>query len=247
MKPVLEFNNLGVVYKHNNYVKKAVEGLCLEIGQGEVFGFLGPNGAGKTSTIKSVFNFLPVHFGQIKIFGERSSNYSLHARMGYMPETANYYWYLSPRELLRMYAGFFGIKKQAADEKINRLFCLVGLESEADILMKNFSKGMMQKVSLAQALINDPDLLILDEPTSGLDPLSRAKVRDIIKELKAKGKTVFFSSHELSEVELVCDRIGVLNKGKLVKTDKIEDILKQKQHNISLERYFLDIITKDKT
>ncbi len=244
MKYALELNDLSVTYKGSNFLKKAIAHLTLKIVSGEVFGFLGPNGAGKTTTIKSIFNFLPVAAGQISIFGQDSSDYSVRSRMGYMPEIANYYWYLTPRELLRMYAGFFGFRKKTADKKIDNLLSLVGMEAEANVLMKNFSKGMMQKISLAQSLINDPDLLIFDEPTSGLDPLARSSVREIIKGLKAKGKTIFFSSHELSEVELVCDRIGIINKGVLVKTDKVEDIFKQKGDDMSLERYFIDIIIK---
>ncbi len=245
MKYALELRNLCVVYKDRNYSKRAIDGVSLALASGEVFGFLGPNGAGKTTTIKSIFNFLIPTEGSIYIFGEPSRNHFLRARLGYMPEIANYYWYLTPRELLRMYAGFFGMKKADADKKIDSLFSLVGIDAEADVLMKNFSKGMMQKVSLAQSLINDPDLLILDEPTSGLDPVARSNVRDIIKGLKAKGKTIFFSSHELSEVELVCDRVGILNNGCLMKTEKMEDILHRKDKNMSLERYFLNIITKD--
>ena len=216
MQYILELNNLCVAYKGRNYFKKAINNLTLKIAQGEVFGFLGPNGAGKTTTIKSIFNFLPAGIGQIKIFGCDSCDHSVHSRMGYMPEIAQYYWYLTPRELLRMYAGFFGIKKPK----------------------------QLQKVSLVQSLINDPDLLILDEPASGLDPLARSSVREIIKDLKSKGKTIFFSSHELSEVELVCDRIGIINRGVLVKTDKVSDILKQKENDMSLERYFINIIEK---
>ena len=197
MKNALELKNLCVIYKGNNYYKEAITKLSLEIIQGEVFGFLGPNGAGKTTTIKSIFDFICPTDGQILIFG-KPRNHSLHSRLGYMPEIANYYWYLTPRELLRMYAGFFGLNKREADKKIDNLLALVDISSEANVLMKNFSKGMMQKVSLAQSLINDPDLLILDEPTSGLDPVARSKVRDIIKDLKKQGKTIFFSSHELS-------------------------------------------------
>ena len=192
MNYVLELSDLRVIYKSNNYLKKAIDQLTLRIAQGEVFGFLGPNGAGKTTTIKSIFNFLPAASGQIRIFGESPCNHSVRARMGYMPEIANYYWYLTPRELLRMYAGFFGMKEHVADKKIDYLFSLVDIQAEANVLMKNFSKGMMQKVSLAQSLINDPDFLILDEPTSGLDPVARSKVRDIIKDLKKQGKTIFF-------------------------------------------------------
>ncbi len=245
MEKVLSLENVEVVYRANNYHKQAVNGLSLDIRKGEIFGFLGPNGAGKTTTIKTVLNLIPRFSGNITIFGKSVSLPSVRSKVGYMPEIANYYWYLTPRELLMMYAGIFGLQKKYAAEKSRELFSLVGLEKEAGILMKYFSKGMLQKVNLAQALINDPELLILDEPTSGLDPVARMKVRDIIRELKEKGKTIFFSSHELSEAELVCDRIGIINRGKMVKIAELKDVLNEKAHQQSLENYFLEIITKD--
>jgi len=242
MKNILTLKNVTVAYKNKDYHKDALHSLNLEIVAGEVFGFLGPNGAGKTTTIKAILNLLYPREGEIRIFNGLNTDYKLHRRLGYMPEIANYYWYLSPRELLIMYAGFFGIGKKQAGKKINGLFKLVGIEQEADVLMKNFSKGMMQKVSLAQALINDPELLILDEPASGLDPVARMKVRDIIYDLKTQGKTVFFSSHELSEAELICDRVGILHKGQMLKVETMQNILERKDQNMSLERYFLSII-----
>lgn len=242
MGNILTLKNVTVAYRNRDYHKDALRSLTLEITRGEVFGFLGPNGAGKTTTIKAILNLLYPREGEIKIFGGPNSNYKLRSRLGYMPEIANYYWYLRPRELLLMYAGFFGINKKEANTKINQLFALVGIDKEADVLMKNFSKGMMQKVSLAQALINDPELLILDEPTSGLDPIARMNVRDIIHDLKTQGKTVFFSSHELSEAELICDRIGILHNGRMLKVENMQNILQRKEQNMSLERYFLSII-----
>ncbi|MBU4304421.1 MAG: ABC transporter ATP-binding protein [Candidatus Omnitrophica bacterium] len=242
---VLILKEVSVTYRGKAYSKDALRNLSLSVNRGEVFGFLGPNGAGKTTTIKSILNLLYPTQGSIFVFDSPSFHPRVRQRIGYMPEIAQYYWYLTPRELMMMYAGFFGIKKNDALRKIDGLCALVGLEKEAGVLMKNFSKGMMQKVSLAQALINDPELLILDEPTSGLDPVARMKVRDIIKDLKAKGTTVFFSSHELSEVELISDRIGILNAGRMVTVADMKDILSQKGHRQSLERYFLDIITKE--
>jgi len=243
MKDALFLDRVSITYKTKKYQKKALRQLSLKISPGEVFGFLGPNGAGKTTTIKAILGLIYPEEGQISIFSKPSHLPSIRKRLGYMPEIANYYWYLTPTELLLMYAGFFGISKATAVKKIDELFEIVDLKNERSILMKNFSKGMMQKVSLAQALINDPDLLILDEPTGGLDPVARIKVRRLIADLKSKGKTIFFSSHELSEVELVSDRVGILKSGQLIKVSSTKDILSQKGHQ-SLEQYFLNIITK---
>ncbi|MDD5745963.1 MAG: ABC transporter ATP-binding protein [Candidatus Omnitrophica bacterium] len=244
MKSVLLLDNVGVVYRGAAHNKEALRGLSLEISGGEIFGFLGPNGAGKTTTIKAILNLLFPDQGRILLFGEPNDSVRARRRLGYMPELANYYWYLTPRELLLMYAGFFGMPKKSALKKIEALCERVGLAAEADVLMKFFSKGMMQKVSLAQALINDPDILVLDEPTSGLDPIARINVRDIINEVKSQGKTVFFSSHELSEVELVCDRVGILHEGRLIKSETTAAILHEKGQQRSLETYFTDLIMK---
>ena len=241
MENAIKIENLSITYKNNTFMHKALDNLCLNIPANRIFGFLGPNGAGKTTTIKALLNLIPVQTGKISILGMENSCYTARKNLGYMPEIANYYWYLTPRELLLMYAGIFRIKKKQAADKISSLIEMVGLSGYADVLMKNFSKGMMQKISFAQALINDPEILILDEPTSGLDPIARMNMRDIIKKLKDQGKTIFFSSHELSEIELICDNIAILNKGRLIITESVQQIM-EKSQGYSLEKYFFRLI-----
>lgn len=244
MEKIIEIENLTVIYKSRKRQSKALDNLNLKVYKGEIFGFLGPNGAGKTTTIKSLLGFLYPDSGQISIFEGNYRDASIKKRIGFMPEIANYYWYLTPVEIFRMYGQFFNMKKREVDERIEKLLGLVELEKSKDVLMKNFSKGMMQKVSFAQALINDPELLILDEPTSGLDPVSRMTMRDTIMDLKKKGKTIFFSSHELSEVELISDRVGILNKGRIVKSGSLNELLEKKGKQQTLEKYFLDMIRR---
>jgi ABC-2 type transport system ATP-binding protein len=239
---VLSLSAVSVRYRTRGYEKQAVQDISLQVQRQEIFGFLGPNGAGKTTTIKAILNLIPVSTGTIAVFGRDPRERTVRRRLGFMPELARYYGYLSPRELLRMYAGLFGLGRSACSRKIEEVLSLVGLADAGQVLMRHFSKGMMQKVSLAQALINDPELLILDEPTSGLDPLARLNLRTIIKDLQKKGVTIFFSSHELSEVELICDRVGIIHNGRLIAVDRREDILASKGQQRSLEQYFLDII-----
>ncbi len=174
--------------------------------------------------------------------GRPPEDLSVKRKIGYMPEIANYYWYLTARELLHMYAQIFGIEKRKAEARVKELLDLTDLSEAADRLLQTFSKGMMQKVSFAQALINEPELLILDEPTSGLDPISRIKMRDVIKRLRDSGKTIFFSSHELSEVEMICDEAAIINEGVLLKSGKLSELLAAKSGSVTLERYFIDII-----
>ena len=157
MKKIIEIKDLSVVYKNGKSSNKALDNLSLEVYEGEIFGFLGPNGAGKTTTIKSLFGFIYPDSGRISVFGENYRDISIRQRTGFMPEIANYYWYLTPVEMLRMYGRFFNMDKERIDERIEELLSLVELEKAKNVLMKNFSKGMMQKVSFAQALINDPE------------------------------------------------------------------------------------------
>src|SRR5262245_6351986 len=182
----------------------AVNKLSLQVHQGEVFGFLGPNGAGKTSTMQVLLGFRAATSGEAFIFDINVREAIARQRIGYLPELTYYYKFLTAEELLRFYARIFQIPRPEADKRIDALVKLVELESARKRPIKSYSKGMQQRVGLAQALINNPDLLILDEPTSGLDPLGRMKVREIIQRLKNEGKTVFFSSHELGEVVTVC-------------------------------------------
>lgn len=242
MQQVLSAKDLYYTYQSGNDGAEALKGIDLAVNSGEIFGFIGPNGAGKTTTIKLLLGILIPQKGELKLFGKIPSNPKTRQAVGYMPEIADYYRYLTPLELLIMYGNIFGIEKKVLHERIEKLLHLVDLSEKGNKLMSTFSKGMMQKVSFAQALINDPDLLILDEPTSGLDPIARKRMREVIQDLRSKGKTIFFSSHELSEVELVTDRIGILNKGRLVAIGAAKDLLGDKEEGQSLESYFLNMI-----
>ena len=220
--------------------KLAVNGLNLEVRSGEVFGFLGPNGAGKTTTMNVLLGFVNATSGSASIFGVDVKQPIARQRIGFLPELTYYYKFLNAEELLRFYARIFRIPKDQRDRRIDEVLKLVELEPARKKLIKTYSKGMQQRAGLAQALINDPDLLILDEPTSGLDPVGRMKVRDIIQRLKDRGKTVFFSSHELGEVETVCDRVAILNHGSLLVEGRVHDLVEKYQTN--LENIFLKII-----
>jgi ABC-2 type transport system ATP-binding protein len=243
METILETRNLRVEFKGQNSGqgrKVAVKDLNLKVGGGEVFGFLGPNGAGKTTTMNVLLGFVNATAGEAFLFGVNVREPIARQRIGYLPELTYYYKFLTAEELLRFYARIFGIPRARADERIDQLLKLVELEPARKRPIKTYSKGMQQRVGLAQALINDPDLLILDEPTSGLDPLGRMKVREIIQRLKNEGKTVFFSSHELGEVETVCDRVAIINEGELKVEGRVADLVEK--HQANLEKVFLDII-----
>lgn len=215
--------------------KKAVDNLNLKIESGEIFGFLGPNGAGKTTTINIILGFLFPTAGEVKLFGESPfENAKVKYKVGYMPEVSYYYRYMRAGELLDAYGRLFGLSKNQRSKRIEELLAMVGLLEERNTYLREFSKGMLQRFSLAQALINDPELLILDEPTTGLDPLGRKEMRDIILRLHKAGKTIFFSSHELSAVELVCTRIGILHQGKLVLDGELNSIL-GKEYGMKIE------------
>ena len=242
-QPPIEIKNLWVKYpspKRGVPPKTAVAELDLEIRSGEVFGLLGPNGAGKTTTMNVLLGFVNATSGDAKIFGLTAREPQARQRLGYLPELTYYYKFLSAEELLRFYAEIFGIPKTQREKRIDDVFKLVDLEHARKRLIKTYSKGMQQRVGLAQALINNPDLLILDEPTSGLDPVGRMQVREIIQRLKSEGKTVLFSSHELGEVETVCDRVAILHEGKLKVVGAVDAL--SREHNCGLEQLFLRVI-----
>jgi ABC-2 type transport system ATP-binding protein len=211
----------------------------LEVHAGEVFGFLGPNGAGKTTTMNVLLGFVQPTSGTASLFGIDVRQPIARQRIGYLPEQTYYYKFLTAEEILRFYAKIFGIAAAEADRRIAQLLKLVELEHAAKRPIKSYSKGMQQRVGLAQSLINNPDLLILDEPTSGLDPLGRMKVREIIQRLKDEGKTVFFSSHELGEVETICDRVAIVHQGELKAVGTVAEI--SAGHD-NLEKAFLKIV-----
>ena len=243
MQTILETRNLRVEYPAQDPGqgrKAAVKDLNLRVYAGEVFGFLGPNGAGKTTTMNVLLGFVNATSGSAFLFGVDVREPIARQRIGYLPELTYYYKFLTAEELLRFYARVFGIPRAEADRRIDRLLKLVELEPVRKRPIRTYSKGMQQRAGLAQALINNPDLLILDEPTSGLDPLGRMKVREIIQRLKGEGKTVFFSSHELGEVETVCDRVAIINQGELRVAGRVADLVAE--HHSNLEQIFLKII-----
>lgn len=243
MDTIIELKNLRIEYKGQSggqNPKIAVRDLNLRVAAGQVFGFLGPNGAGKTTTMNVLLGFVPPTAGSASLFGVDVRKPIARQRIGYLPELTYYYKFLTAEELLRFYGKIFGLTRSETDKRIETLLKLVELESASKRPIKTYSKGMQQRVGLAQALINNPDLLILDEPTSGLDPLGRMKVREIIQRLKNEGKTVFFSSHELGEAETVCDRVAIIHQGELKMEGSVSDLTAKYQTN--LEQIFLDII-----
>jgi ABC-2 type transport system ATP-binding protein len=243
MNTILKTENLRVEYrthelKHGS--KVALNGLNLSVHAGEAFGFLGPNGAGKTTTMNVLLGYVNPTGGAAWLFDVNVREPIARQRIGYLPELTYYYKFLSAEELLRFYARIFEIPKSETEARIGRLLKLVELEDARQRPIRTYSKGMQQRVGLAQALINNPDLLLLDEPTSGLDPIGRMKVREIIQRLKNEGKTVFFSSHELGEVETVCDRVAILHEGELKVEGRVSDLVKSYQCN--LEHVFLKVV-----
>jgi ABC-2 type transport system ATP-binding protein len=240
---VIKIEDLVVEYPARSFrlpPTSALKKLTLDVQPGEVFGFLGPNGAGKTTTMNVLLGFVPPTSGAASLFGIDVRQPIARQRIGYLPELTYYYKFLTAEELLHFYAKIFGLPRGEADRRIDTLLKLVELEHARKRPIKSYSKGMQQRVGLAQALINNPDLLILDEPTSGLDPLGRMKVREIIQRLKNEGKTVFFSSHELGEVETVCDRVAIIHQGELKVVGRVDEI--KKAHHSNLEQAFLEII-----
>jgi ABC-2 type transport system ATP-binding protein len=239
----ISFENLRVVYparSRRETSKIALKSLSLVVEPGEVFGFLGPNGAGKTTTMNVLLGFVPPSEGRARIFGLDATDTRSRQNLGYLPELTYYYKFLTGRELLRFYAKLFKLPSVEAEKRIEELLKLVEMTQAADKPIRSYSKGMQQRIGLAQALINDPQLLVLDEPTSGLDPIGRMNVRAIIQRLKDEGKTVFFSSHELGEVETVCDRVAILHQGEIKVTGSVRSLMERYQLN--LEQIFLQII-----
>ena len=237
MKNAIEIANLVVEYSG----RRVVDGLSFQVRQGEIFGFLGPNGSGKTTTIKALLGLVFPYSGSVTVHGLVPSDPRSRVSVGFMPEEATYYRFLSPEELLTFYGRVFDIASSELKRRIRTLLSLVGLSSVARKPLSAFSKGMVQKVSLAQALINDPQTLILDEPTTGLDPLAKMQLRQILSGLKKQGKTVFFSSHELSEAELLCDSIVIIKSGKALRSGTLDDVLAG-QGGHSLEKFFVNTI-----
>jgi ABC-2 type transport system ATP-binding protein len=204
---------------------RALDRLTLEVEAGEVFGFLGPNGAGKTTTLKLLMQLVFPTSGRAELLGRPLGALEAKQQIGYLPENPYFYDYLTAEELLVYFAGLFGYPASERRERASRLLDEVGIGAERRLQLRKFSKGMLQRVGIAQALVNDPKLVILDEPMSGLDPLGRRDVRALIMRLRDRGVTVFFSSHVLSDAEALCSRVAILAKGRLVSSGRLTDIL----------------------
>ncbi len=225
--PIIRIENLVKEFRIGFFRKRvqAVRGLSLEVQPGEIFGFLGPNGAGKTTTIKVLNGLIFPSQGKAELFGMSANDIRAKSKVGFLPEHPYFYEYLTGFEFLDFYGRLFGLSRSIRPARVERLLEQVGLSTARDIPLRKYSKGMIQRVGIAQALINDPDLVILDEPMSGLDPIGRKEVRDIIFNLKDHGKTVFLSSHILQDVEMICDRVAILIKGQLRKLGTLAELL----------------------
>jgi ABC-2 type transport system ATP-binding protein len=231
MASVVEINNLQKDYEVGFWRKKkvrALDGLSLTVNRGEIFGFLGANGAGKTTTLKLLMRLIFPTEGSAKILGYDISEVSMHSRIGYLPENPYFYDYLSALEFLNFCGEIFGLSKAERTTRAQALLSRVKLdESKWNTQLRKFSKGMLQRVGLAQALVNDPEIVFLDEPMSGLDPIGRHEVRDLIAELRAEGKTVFMCSHILSDIEVLCDRVAILKGGRLANVGYLNELRQQ--------------------
>ncbi|MCT4592467.1 MAG: ABC transporter ATP-binding protein [Candidatus Gracilibacteria bacterium] len=236
---VISIKKLNKNFKNN----QAVKNLSLDIEKGEVFGFLGPNGAGKTTTIKMILNLLKPTSGEIFILGQKQDKLDIKHKIGFLPEHTYFYQHLTGEEFLQFTGQIFGLDPNTIKKRSKQLIKKVNLPKGAEKrLIKSYSKGMQQRIGLAHSLMNDPELVFLDEPMSGLDPVGRREVKDLILELKEQGKTVFFNSHILQDAEVLCDKIGIINKGKLVSYGTVKDLTKKGK--ITLEDYFVEIIGK---
>ncbi len=223
----------------------ALDSLDLEIKEGEIFGLLGPNGSGKTTAIKLTLGLLFPTSGTVEVFGESSQGVAIKNQIGYLPENPYYYRYLTGPELLAFYGSLFDMEKEKMRERRAKLLQTVGLDKAAHLSLKHYSKGMLERIGLAAALLNDPKLLILDEPTTGLDPIGSREIRGLLLQLRDEGKTILLSSHYLSEVERVSSRVGILHQGKLLDIGELKALMiKWKTDNI--EDLFVKVITWSK-
>jgi ABC-2 type transport system ATP-binding protein len=205
--------------------RAALRGLTLDVPPGEIYGFLGPNGAGKTTTIKLILGLIRPTAGGGTVLGRPLGSVEARQRLGFLPESPYFYEYLRGGEILHYYGSLFRLPDRVRRERVETLLQLVGLWEHRNVAVRKYSRGMLQRLGVAQALINDPDLVILDEPAGGLDPIGRREMRDILLALRERGKTVFLSSHILAEVEMVCDRVAILHRGELLAVGRIGELL----------------------
>jgi ABC-2 type transport system ATP-binding protein len=234
--PAISLRGLRKVYRTGLLMRRrvALEQLDLDVPAGSIFGFIGHNGAGKTTSIKLMMGLARPSAGDGTLLGRPLGHLHSLAEVGFLPERPYFYDYLTGREFLDFYARLFDLPRDVRRQRAERLLEQVGLASSGDVQLRTYSKGMLQRIGVAQALINDPKLVVLDEPMSGLDPAGRTLIRNVILSMQADGRTVFFSSHILSDVELICERIGILVHGRLHYTGGVEELLQRHSDRVEL-------------
>lgn len=220
MKTIIKLQNI----KKSISGTEILHGISFEVKKGEVFGFIGPNGAGKTTTLKTILGIIEATDGEIKIFGKSPREREVQRKIGFMPENTYLYKYLTGDEFLDFSAGFYNLEKDFLEKRKNWILEKVGLSHARDRRLSTYSKGMLQRIGIAQAILHDPELIFLDEPMSGLDPIGRKMIKDLLLELKNAGKTIFLNSHILSDVEVICDRFAIIFGGNIIATDRIKNL-----------------------
>ena len=240
-EPVIKVEHLVAGYGKGKQRTTVLKDLSFEVKAGECVGFVGVNGAGKSTTLKMMMGFRFPDAGSVNVWGEKAGSTASRQRIGYLPEVALYYPFMKARELLELYGGLSGLTRGELRERIPAMLEKVGLGGKGEVLLKHFSKGMQQRLGIAQSLIGQPDLLIFDELSSGLDPVGRHDLRVILQELKSEGRTVFFSSHELGEVETLCDRVLMIHQGELIRDLSLEEV-QADCGGRSLEAYFIETV-----
>jgi len=249
MNNVISVKNVSLIYKERDIFKKikgvsgniGVKNVSFDVGEGEIFSIIGLNGAGKTSTLKCILGLIKPDEGEIEVFGKKELKGMDFEKVGYLPEISYYPKSMKLMDLMRYYGELYNIPKGELDEKIDKILKKIGLIPRKTDRLEKFSKGMLQKVGIAQAVLNNPKLLFLDEPMSGLDPLARELVIEIILELKSKGTTIFFNTHILEDVASIADRVAIINKGKLVEVLDMKKIMLE-QDDFLLKNYFIETV-----
>ena len=242
--PVIQIENLEAFYGKGAKRLHALKGISFQVNPGECVGFIGANGAGKSTTLKILMGFRFPDAGSARVFGEPAGATASRERIGYLPEVALYYPFMKARELLELYGGLNGLSKAELKGRIPGILNDVGLEGRGEALLKTFSKGMQQRLGIAQSLIAEPELLIYDELSSGLDPLGRHDLRAVLMRLKEEGRTIFFSSHELGEVEALCDRVIMIHQGRILRDGSLE-ALKAECGDRSLEDFYIQTLNEE--
>ena len=229
MTAAIRFDNTSKTYRERGNRKDALKGISFEVPEGEIFGFLGPNGAGKTTAMHILLDFIQSNSGRAEIFGVDSRDPRSREKIGFLPEIFNFDGFLKGEEFLRLFSRLGGADQAKVPARISELLEFLEMPTAGTVKIRNYSKGMTQKIGLAQALIADPQLLILDEPTSGMDPIAKARVKQLLQKLRSQGKTVFLSTHILSDIEDIADRVAIINEGELIAVEKLGVLLNSEQ------------------